>query len=205
MTCVRFLILSAGLAALAVAPVFAQDTDDAWVLRIGAHVVDPKTGNGHLAGMDASISSSARPTVSLSYMLTPAWDIDLLAAAPFRHEVRLNGQNAASTKQLPPTLGLNYHFFADAPVSPFIGVGVNYTRFFDTRGKGLLDGAKVNIDNSWGAAAHAGVDMKLSSRWLVTADVRWMRIRGNVHVGSADVGQANIDPLVLGVSIGRRF
>jgi outer membrane protein len=205
MTHIRFLRLAAGLAAVAAMPAFAQGTDDAWVVRVGAHVVDPKTDNGHLAGMNASVSSSARPTVSISYLLSSAWDIDLLAAAPFRHEVRLNGQNAASTKQLPPTLGLNYHFFADAPVSPFLGAGVNYTRFFDTHGKGLLEGSKVKIENSWGVAAHAGVDMKLSPVWLVTVDARWMRIRGHVHVDGANVGQAKIDPLVLGFSIGRRF
>ena len=90
-------------------------------------------------------------------------------------------------------------------MSPFLGAGINYTRFFDTHGEGALTGARVKIDSSWGAAAHAGVDVRLSERWLLTADMRWMHIAGDVHVNGANVGQAKVNPLVYGVSFGYRF
>jgi outer membrane protein len=197
------LLLASALAAAA--PLCAQATDDPWVLRFGAHVVDPKSSNGTLAGARASIGSDTKPSVSLEYMITPSWGVDVLAALPFKHDIRLNGQKAASTKELPPTLGVNYHFLPDAKVSPFVGVGVNYTRFFSTKGDGALQGAKVRIDNSWGAAVHAGLDVKLSSRWLLTVDARWMNIKGDVHVNGADVGKATVNPLAYGVSFGYRF
>jgi len=183
----------------------ARAADDAWVLHLGAHVVDPKSDNGQLAGMKASISSDTKPTVSVEYLLTPSWSIDLLAAVPFRHDVRLNGVTAASTKQLPPTLGVNYHFMPDATVSPFIGAGINYTYFFTTKGRGPLQGTHVKIDNSWGAAAHAGIDVQLSPQWLLTADVRWIGISGDVHVNGVKEGTAKVDPLVYGLSFGYRF
>lgn len=183
----------------------AQAQDDNWVLRFGAHVVAPKSHNGNLAGMQASIDNDTKPTASIEYLLTPNWGFDALAAVPFEHDVKLNGQLAASTKDLPPVLGVNYHFLPDSRVSPFVGAGVNYTRFFDTKGKDLLAGAKVKIDDSWGPAAHAGLDVTLSPRWLFTADVRWISIRGDVHVNGANVGRAQVDPWVYGLSLGYRF
>lgn len=155
--------------------------------------------------MQASIDSDTKPTASIEYLITPNWGVEALAALPFQHEVKLDGQKAASTKQLPPVIGVNYHFLPDATVSPFLGAGVNYTYFFDTKGKGLLQGDHVSVDNSWGAAAHAGVDVKLSSRWLLTADVRWINIKGDVHVDGVDVGTAKINPWVYGLSFGYRF
>ncbi|HTV84661.1 MAG TPA: OmpW family outer membrane protein [Dyella sp.] len=179
--------------------------DDDWVVRVGAHVVDPTSDTGTLAGLKATTSNDAKPTFSVEYMITPHWGVDALAAVPFRHEVRLDGMKAATTKDLPPTLGVNYHFMPGAVVSPFIGAGINYTHFFDTRGEGVLNGASVHIQNSWGAAAHGGIDVKLTDRWLVTADLRWMDIRGTVHVNGANVGRATIDPIAYGLSVGYRF
>ena len=183
----------------------AQAADDVWVARVGAHVVNPDSDNGQLAGAKASISSDTRPTVSLEYLWTPSWGVELLAAVPFKHDVKLGGERIASTRQLPPTLGVNYHFLPEARVSPFLGAGINYTRFFDTHGEGPLKGARVKIDNSWGAAAHAGLDVRLSQRWLVTADLRWMHIAGDVHVNGSNVGHAKVNPFVYGLSFGYRL
>lgn len=202
------LALSLALALPLATSAHAQDAtanNDNWVFRFGAHVVDPKTDNGHLAGMKTTISNNARPTASIEYMFTPNLGIDALAAIPFNHQIQLDGQKAATTKQLPPTFGINYHFLTDRDISPFVGVGFNYTRFFSTRGAGILQGASVKIDNSFGAAAHAGVDINLSPKWLITADVRWIEIRGDVHVNGVKVGKATVDPWVYGLSVGYRF
>ncbi|MDE1893527.1 MAG: OmpW family protein [Pseudomonadota bacterium] len=196
------LLVAAGLGLCVANPAHA---DDNWIVHVGAHVVDPASNNGTLAGMKASVGSDLKPTVSLEYLFTPSWSVDLLAALPFSHDVRLDGLKAATTKQLPPTIGVNYHFMPEATVSPFVGAGINYTRFFDTKGTGPLTGTVVRIDNSWGAAAHAGVDVTLAPNWLFTADVRWIDIGGDVHVNGANVGKAKVNPLVYGVSFGYRF
>lgn len=199
-TALAALALGAGLACTA----RAQDTSP-WVLRVGAHVVNPKSDNGTLAGMKASIGSDVSPTFSLEYRFDPHWSVDVLAALPFKHTVRLDGTAAATTRQLPPTLGVNYRFLPEAAVSPFLGAGLNYTRFFQTCGVGPLQGTRVGIGSSVGAAAHAGLDFRLDERWLVTADVRWMSIGGDVKVNGARVGKAEVDPLAYGLSIGYRF
>ncbi|SFR95892.1 outer membrane protein [Dyella sp. OK004] len=192
-------------ASLGVAALPAHANDDAWVVRFGAHAVDPKSNNGTLAGMKAKVSGDLKPTASLEYLITPNWGAELLVAVPFRHNVRLNGTQVAVAHQLPPVLGVNYHFLTDRTASPFVGLGVNYTRFFNIDGKGPLQGTRVSIDSSWGAAAHAGVDVKINPRWMITADVRWMDIGSDVHVNGTRVGHTTINPLAYGVSFGYRF
>jgi len=183
----------------------AHAADDSWVVRFGASGVVPKSDNGSLAGMRANVSGDLRPTASLEYLVTPQWGVELLAAVPFEHNVRLNGVQAARTHELPPTIGVNYHFMTDSVVSPFVGAGINYTRFYDTHGVGPLEDAHVKIDNSWGAAAHAGFDYNFYPNWVFTADVRWVDITSDVHVNGSNVGHTTINPLVYGLSFGYRF
>ncbi len=146
-----------------------------------------------------------RPTVSLEYFLTPNWGLEVLAALPFEHEVRLNGARAAEVKHLPPTVSVQYHFAPGAKVSPFVGVGLNYTRFFSIKEKGPLAGTNLDLSDSWGAAVHAGIDVAINERWSFMADLRWISIETDAKVNGAKVGTVKIDPWVYGVALGYRF
>lgn len=200
-----FPLCLAGLLASASGIVAAQTPDDPWVLRFGAHVVDPKSNNGHLAGMQAKVGDSVRPTISIEYLLDQHWGVEALGAVPFKHRVKLDGAHSATVRQLPPVLGVNYHFLPQATWSPFVGLGINYTHFYDAKAAGGIRGDKLSLGDSWGAAAHAGIDVRLSSRWLVTADVRWIDIDSKVKLNGARIGKANVDPWVYGLSFGYRF
>jgi outer membrane protein len=181
--------------------------DNAWTFRFGVHDVSPTSGNGSLAGgaLKADLDDSVRPTASIEYLVTPSFGIDLLAAWPFEHTLKLNGAKAATLKQLPPTLGVNWHFMPDATFSPFVGAGVNFTKVYDEKPTGPLAGTDLSIGDSWGVAAHAGFDMALSPQWLITADVRWIDIDSTVRVNGAGVGTVHVDPWAFGISAGYRF
>lgn len=178
-----------------------------WVFKIGVHNVDPKSDNGRLAGgaLKADVGSDIRPTITGEYFWTPNWGVEILAALPFEHEVKLNGTKAATVKHLPPVVGVQYHFNADGKVSPFLGLGLNYTYMFGEHTTGPLQGTKLRLDSTFGAAAHAGVDFKLDDGWLFTVDARWINIDSKVRVNGADVGTVHIDPLVFGVAVGKAF
>src|SRR5690606_30547831 len=120
--------------------------------------------------------------------------VEVLGALPFQHDVRLDGAKAASVKQLPPTVSLQWHFLPDGRIDPFVGLGLNYTRFFSIDEKGPLAGTRLDLDDSWGMAAHAGVAFALADRWSLTTDVRWIRIRTDAKVDGAKVGTVDIDP-----------
>ncbi|ANB19511.1 OmpW/AlkL family protein [Dokdonella koreensis] len=184
----------------------AADAGD-WQVKVGAHVVDPKSNNGTLADgtLKARVDSDWKPTFTVEYYFSRNLGLEVLAALPFKHEVKLNGAKAAETKHLPPTVSLQWHFLPDAKVNPFVGLGLNYTRFFSTDETGPLEGTNLDLDDSWGLAAHLGVDFALKDRWSLTVDARWMDIDTDVKVNGTKVGTVNIDPLVYGIAVGYRF
>jgi outer membrane protein len=199
----RHLALPLALAA----PLSATAAEGDWFFRLGVHAVDPKSDNGTLAGgaFDASIDSNVRPTLVLGRNLTANWAIELLASAPFQHTVSLDDAEALDFKHLPPTLTLQYYFAPEAKVNPFLGVGLNYTLTFDEEERGPLAGTRTRVGNSFGPALHAGLVFDTGRRWNVIADLRWADIDADVTVDGADVGEANVDPLVYGVYLGWRF
>lgn len=194
------------LAALALAlPAQAAEKGD-WTVSLGAHVVAPASGNGRLAGgtLDADVGNDWRPTVTAEYFLSPRWGLEILAALPFEHDIGLNGARAGSTKHLPPTVSLQYHFEGET-VSPFVGLGLNYTAFFDEDTTGPLAGTDLSLDNSWGLAAHVGLDFAIGQDKALRLDARWIDIDTDVSVNGSGVGTVNIDPLVYGAAFVWRF
>ena len=199
-------LVAAGLA-LATTPVFAQSAGD-WTVGLGVHQVDPKSDNGALAGgtLPLSIGSDARPSVTFEYFVRDNLGIEVLGALPFKHDIAVKGVGkVGQTKHLPPTFTLQYHFNSQGTVSPLLGLGVNYTTFFSEDTTGALEGARLELGDSWGLAAHAGLDFKVGDRSSVRVDVRWADIDTTVEVDGARLGTANIDPLVYGAAYVMKF
>ena len=173
------------------------------VLRAGIHDVDPKSDNNPVVHVD----SNATLSLGATWYLTPNLTLDLLGALPFKHDIKLNsgGQKVASTKQLPPTLDLQYHFNPKGAFDPYVGAGINYTLFFDEQTTGPLAGTSLSLNNSFGVAVQAGCDIALAGDWVLGIDVRWIQIKTEAKVNGTSVGDVNIDPMVYGLTIGKRL
>lgn len=199
--------IAIALALGAAVPAFAQSKGD-WTLGVGVHQVNPKSDNGTLAGgtLPLEIDSDVKPTVTFEYFLRDNLGLEVLAALPFKHDISVKGVGkVGETKHLPPTVSLQYHFNSKGKVSPLLGVGLNYTTFFSEDTTGALEGTRLKLDDSWGLAAHAGLDFKVSERSAVRVDVRWADIDTKVEVDGAKLGTANIDPLVYGLAYVLKF
>lgn len=196
--------LAAGLIAL---PLGAFGADGDWFVRAGAHVVNPRSDNGTLAGgtLRAQVDSGMRPTITLGRRLSPRWAVELLGALPFTHRASLDGADALDFKHLPPTLSLQHYFAPEAKINPFVGVGVNYTLTFDEQERGPLAGTRTRLGNSIGPALQAGFVFDAGRRWNVVADVRWADIDVDARVDGAEVGTVRVDPLVYGIALGWNF
>ena len=181
-------------AALA-APAAAQSAGD-MTLGFGFAVVTPKSDNGTLAGAAATVDDSVRPSITFEYFLRDNLGLEILGALPFKHSIYLNGSYVGETKQLPPTLSLNYHFANASKFTPFVGLGVNYTKFFETD-SALGD---LKIDDSFGVAVHLGADYAVSDKAALRFDLRYAKIESEVSLNGAGIGKVEIDPLVTGIS-----
>lgn len=204
MKTITALALTTALASFA-APALAQSTGD-MTLGLGVAGVFPTdSASATLAG-PIKVEENYRPILTFEYFVADNVGIELLAAWPFEHDVKLGGVGTvAETKHLPPTLSLQYHFTNSSSITPFVGLGVNYTHFWDEKGKGVLAGVPVSLDDSWGVAAHAGLDFKIGGNGALRTDVRWINIETDVKVGGAPIGKVKIDPVVFGVSYVHSF
>jgi len=198
-TLVSALALGVAAASFA-APAVAQSQGD-WTFGVGVINVNPKSDNGTLAGAAATIDDNTQLSLTAEYFIRDNLGIELLAASPFEHDIALGGSNIGSTKQLPPTLSLVYHIPTKGKVTPFVGVGVNYTTFFSEESSlGTLD-----LDNSFGFAATVGADWQISERGALRLNVRYMDIDTDARLNGAPIGKAEIDPVTVGVSYVHRF
>ena len=202
------------LAALALAtatllPMQANAQDD-WFVRVGPVTVNPKSGNGTLhAGTTAipvDIDSNTQLGLAFGRYLSPNLAVEVLAATPFHHTVSLLGGEEVDFKHLPPTVSLQYYFLPDSAFNPFVGAGVNYTWTYGEDEFGTItSGSEVGIGNSWGLAAQVGAVIKLGEKMDLVLDARWADIDADVQLNGAEIGTANVDPMVYGLTLGFRF
>ncbi|MGI9289640.1 MAG: OmpW/AlkL family protein [Gammaproteobacteria bacterium] len=222
------------LAAMLVAGPAAADRKAGDIIgRIGLTNVDPKQDNGDLnlaqAGLgkyQIDVDDDTQVGVTGVYMFTDNIGIELLAALPFEHDISVAGTQIGSTKHLPPTLSLQYHFNSQGDIHPYIGAGLNYTTFFDEDGNGadpggILGGAGLTgvgvadweLDDSWGLALQAGVDFEINERTMINFDVRWIDIDSDIESVkltngiklTEGLGEAEIDPIIISLMLGYKF
>ena len=200
-------IALAATLALAATPALAQSAGT-WTVGVGAHNVAPKSDNGTLTAtplgnLKMDVGSNIRPTITAEYFVKDNLGVEVLAALPFQHDISVVGVGkVGSTKHLPPTVSLQYHF-GQGKVKPFVGVGLNYTTFFSTKSEGAIAGTNLDLSDSWGLAAHLGVDFKVGEKGAIRIDYRKIDIDTKVKLNGANLGTkntVNIDPSVYGIA-----
>ncbi|HUO45090.1 MAG TPA: OmpW family outer membrane protein [Burkholderiales bacterium] len=194
----RLLTVAIASMLFATAPVFAAASD--WLVRLRALDIAPDTSSSAL-NLDAS--NEWVPELDFSYFATDHLALELILATN-RHTISANGADVGKVTLLPPTLTLQYHFMPAETFRPYVGAGVNYTRFYDVN----LGGGTLTVDNdSWGGALQAGFDYGIDKDWFVNLDVKKIWISTDVKVAATGATAASFDinPWVFGVGIGRKF
>ena len=192
------LLAVAVLCAMTSGAAFAQQAESPWLVRVRAVHLD--SANKDSTGLGLSVNNKTIPEVDITYFFNKNVAAELILTVPQKHDLRSNGTNIGSLKHLPPSLLVQYHF--DAPgFKPYVGAGVNYTRFSSVNLP-----AGVDIDrNSWGGALQVGVDIPLSKNLSLNFDVKKVYIKTDVFAGGAKAGTFKVDPVLVGVGLGWRF
>jgi outer membrane protein len=196
----KLAIAAAAAAALFALPTFAQSAAEGpWLVRARAVHLDSR--NGDTTGLDLSVNNKWLPEVDISYFITPNIAAELILTYPQKHKLSAAGIEIGTLKHLPPTLTLQYHFMPQGTVRPYMGAGLNYTRFSSVRLP-----AGVSIDkNSFGGALQAGVDIPVGKNVVLNLDVKKVYIRTDVSAAGAKIGTFKVDPVLFGVGLGYRF
>ena len=200
------------------------------IVRAGAVTVDPHESssdiwvgalNTDVPGTKATLDSNTQLGLTGTYMITDKVGIELLAATPFSHSVGVKGMpgpfaglngKLADIKHLPPTLSAVYYpLDSSSAFQPYVGLGLNYTWFFDTELTSAAEGkgfSGFDLDDSWGLAGQVGMDYMLTDNLLFNAHVRYIDIdtQGTTSFGGREVKvDVDVDPWVYMVALGYKF
>lgn len=198
----KSLLAVAALSTLLCGAASAQQANEGpWMVRVRA--VDLRSANSDSTPLGLSINDKVIPEIDFSYFFTRNIATELILTVPQKHTLHSDTLNAdiGTLKHLPPTLLLQYHF--DAPgFKPYVGAGLNYTRF---SGVNLtVNGADIKR-GSVGTAYQIGVDIPVAKNLYLNLDVKKVYIGTDVSLNGSKLGTFKVDPLLVGVGLGWRF
>ena len=212
----------------------ANKTGD-MIVRVGATNVTPSSDKATIfaggntvdlgaGALTASVDSDTQLGLNFVYFATDKIAVELLAATPFSHDLKVHSGGTeldlGKTKHLPPTLSALYYLNAPSDkFQPYVGLGINYTVFFEEEfapgvtGAGSVGGLNLTdlkLKNSWGLSAQIGFDYHLDEKWLVNASARYIDIDTTATFKAIDGNvpgkvEVSIDPMVYTISVGYKF
>ena len=203
----KTLLAAAALCALTSGAAMAQNYPQDGKRMVRARAVHLDSANKDSTPLDLSVNNKMIPELDISYFFTPNFAAELILTYPQKHDVRAGGAKIGSLKHLPPTLLAQYHFTNLGAFKPYVGAGINYTRFSSVKFDPAVDAA-LNPSvkkNSFGPALQIGFDYALDKNWSINFDVKKVYIKTDVRSFGTKVGTFKVDPLLVGVGLGYRF
>jgi outer membrane protein len=212
----RHIVVFAALALASAAA--AADGDNVVKVGITRYQTHSKTdgisGIGVPPGADASVSGATTVIFVYERLLTPIspnLGLEFVLGVPPRLHAKATGSVAflgddvLSAKNVAPTLLLNYHFFGpDTKLRPYLGAGINYTRFTSVRSSLAAD---VEMGSSTGLALQAGVNYAITKDVGLIARIAMVAVKSKVVATAATVLTTTVDfrPIVYSAGISYQF
>jgi outer membrane protein len=191
----------------------AADGKHAGSIMVRARVIDviPQNSSSSISVIGGTVraTDSITPEVDFSYFITDNIALELIAATT-KHTISgkdtlLGNPKVGTTWVLPPALTLQYHFMPQGSISPYVGAGLNYTIFYNSKAAG---GAVTSmaLDNNVGGVLQLGVDFKLGGAWYGNIDVKQIFVSTKAKLnGGTIVARTDLNPTVVGIGVGYRF
>lgn len=219
------------LAATSATAALADDSVHANEIRVGAYIVmydakaDDLSGPYVPPGVNIDVKNVTTPYFAYVRRLSPHLIAQLAAGVPPKTEtvgkgpatvgsVPFNGQIVSTAKWLSPSLLVSYVFRDEsATLRPYLGAGVNYTRFYDLRSTPAGDQANggptaITLSSSIGPVASAGLRWHLKDRWSLYASYDVARVNTDYVGNTAGVirkTHIKFNPSTIVLSAGYAF
>ena len=186
-------------------PCAAMAQSTPWLVRLRAVNLD--SDNKVSTGLNLSVNNKVYPSLDISYFFTPDVALELALTTPEKHDIRSSGARIGELKQMQSNLSLQYHFTQLDAFKPYVGVGMNYTRFsgvsFDSATEAAL---QPRLDSGdWGASVQLGFDYVITKNTYLNFDVKKVQMRTDVKSFGTKVGEFKVDPWLVGLGVGWRF
>jgi outer membrane protein len=230
----KSLLTLAVLSSLSITAMAADYTAGDFVVRGGATMVNPDSDKsgvyvealGGNTPLSVSVDDNTQLGLNFVYFYDNNWAIEVLAATPFTHDITIydpqsisgglfganvDGATLAEVTQLPPTISALYYFDNASSVKPYVGVGVNYTIFFDEDFKSIPENLGFNdleLDGSFGFSLQVGADYLINDKWHINASARYIDINTDATFKIGDIkgsASVDVDPMVYSIMLGYKF
>jgi outer membrane protein len=220
--------LSIAVALAAIASSAAAQTNSVYVG--GAYInvnskAPPLEGGDPVPPPGALISVGNASTVAFGYVYRFAdqFGLEFALGVPPKHKGYGEGFIApfgqiSSVKQVAPTAFLNYYFGeAGATLRPFLGLGLNFTRFTDATSTQSGDAAsggptQLKLSDSWGLAVHGGATYAIDKHWHVLGSIAYADVQSDLTATTTTfegdvIRTTHIDfrPVVFTLALGYTF
>ena len=180
-------------------------------------ILPATTTSADISSQKVSVNDTITPEIDFTYMVSDNIGLELIAGTA-RHTVSgvgtvIGGAKLVETNVLPPTLTVQYHMAPEGAFRPYVGVGANYTTFFNTKAQsdliGVAGATKVKMKDSFGWAAQVGFDVPVNDKMFVNFDAKYIDLSTKATLTTTGLGvqtvKVKLNPIVLGVGIGTKF
>jgi outer membrane protein len=183
--------MSIGLGASFPDPAYAMKQKGDLLVRVRAVHFDPVANGTTSAGGDAWVNHDNVPELDFTYFITDNIAAELILATT-RHRVNVQGvADLGKVSLIPPVLTLQYHFNPKGKFSPYLGVGINYTIFYDKKKSSAI--TSVDYDDLFGWALQAGMDYAVNDRWSINVDFNKVFVSTDITVNGGSIVGNNVD------------
>ncbi|MEO5658596.1 MAG: OmpW family outer membrane protein [Polaromonas sp.] len=224
-------LLTSLLAVFASTPSLAQQN----TVKLGISNVQPHSTSGNEfsgpftpSGISVEVFNKTTPFFSFTREINDQWDVELAMGMPPTHDIglkvnnaalpasaqALNGQTGAKVRQVGPSLFANYKFLdKTSRLRPFVGVGINYTRFDNastTAAGDALNGGptSISLKDSMGPALQGGVSYRISDHWSMSASLATALVKSVITTNTLGIerkADIKFRPRVFTVAMGYSF
>jgi outer membrane protein len=182
--------------------------ENPWMVRVRATNLNWDNGQtSTVQALDVNAKDKTIPEFDITYFFNKNIATELVLTYPQKVDLRAGdagNEKIAEVKALPPTLLLQYHFTDFGPLKPYVGAGVNYTRFSSY--KDLNSGLNTSADkSSVGLAAQVGADYMLTKNWGINLDVKYINIKTEVYSAGTHIGNLDLSPIATSVGVTYKF
>ncbi len=185
-------------------------------------------------GLNLDIGNATTLGLGFVHNITDRWSVELALGAPPTVHTAAKGANwallgispgtrIADVDVLSPTVFFNWHpMTTRSRWDPFVGLGLNYTRFANTKALTPLTNAlgptELSLSDSWGPAAHVGLTYHIDQHWSVVGTVAIADVKSTLTVTSYSPAQVtprivtsqsstdiNFHPVIYTLAVGYSF
>ncbi|MDC6378917.1 outer membrane beta-barrel protein [Pseudomonas graminis] len=185
------------------------ENNDRWLIRVMAVKVIPVdlTSEISVIGGKVDTPQTNQLSMDLSYFLTDHWAVEF-QGGPFDREYRVKGSKVGDFKvgsisHTALSMTLQYHFFRNAKLSPYLGLGINHVWTRDVKPAAGIPKFDVRDITSW--LVNAGVDYQLSNHWSISTSLRYVVSPEYEFQGQGFNSTVSMNTLVVGGGLGYHF